>query len=61
MPNCAIMLNENSMARGMASATIRAARMLPRKAKRTAITKIAPKIRFSCTVWMTWLISFVRS
>ncbi len=51
----------NSMESGMTIAVIRAARRLPRKRNSTAITRIAPSIRFLRTVAMALSTRSVRS
>lgn len=53
MPTRSITVTANSMDSGMAEATMSPARRLPRKAKRTATTRIAPSRRFRSTVLST--------
>ena len=53
MRDSTIPVKASSIESGMAEATISPARMLPRKAKRTATTRSAPSSRFVSTVRMT--------
>ena len=61
MPTWSMPLKAKSIDSGIASATMRPARRLPRKTNSTATTRIAPTERFSWTVLMTWSTSSVRS
>ena len=61
MPDCSMTLPANSMASGIAVATIRPARRLPRNANSTATTSRAPASRLCFTVRITLSTSSVRS
>ena len=61
MPNRNMPEKANSIDSGMASATMAAARRLPRNANRTAMTSSPPSNRFLRTVSMTRSTSSVRS
>ena len=61
MPTRSIIVTAKSIESGMAEATISPARKFPRKAKSTAMTRIAPSNRFRSTVLSTWLTRSVRS
>ena len=53
IPNCSMPENAHSMDRGIASATIKPARRLPRNTNRIATTSSPPSNRFFRTVSMT--------
>ncbi len=61
MPASTIMLPANSIESGMARATIRPARRLPRNTNRTAMTSSAPASRLCSTVRITLSTRSVRS
>ncbi len=54
-------MKASSSAMGMVSATISAARGLPRKTSSTRVTTIRPSARVLPTVWVVRSISVVRS
>ena len=58
---CTIPVAVMSMAKGMASAQMIAARTLPSISSSTATTSTAPSSRFFCTVDMVFSTSTVRS
>ena len=60
MPTRSIIVTAKSIESGMAEATISPARRFPRKAKSTAMTRIAPSNRFRSTVSRTWSTRSVR-
>ena len=61
MPACNIKSPANSIESGMAAATTKPARRLPRNANRMAMTSSAPASRLCLTVSMTLSTSSVRS
>ena len=61
MPRQVSPMNVASKESGIISATMKAARMLPRKSSSTKVTSPAPSARFSNTVVSVVLISQVRS
>jgi len=60
IPACTMPVAVSSIERGIASAVMRAARMLPKSRQSTTITKMAPSARLRSTVFMVASTSFVR-
>ena len=61
MPNCLMPVRAKRNDRGMAQATMSAARQLPSRSRSTTITSTAPSDRFFSTVPMVWPMRMDRS